>query len=256
MNLVQSAADLLVGTPLEAPARRVWVALASFRSPGARRSLEYDRQTEAVMRRVLSRTSNCIDVGAHRGSLLGPILKHAPGGTHLAFEPIPHFAKRLRRRFPGVRIHELALSDSPGQAEFCHVVSSPGRSGFRRMGHVPASATVQTITVQTARLDDLVPEGYRPNFVKIDVEGAELQVLQGAIKVLVRSHPFLVFEHGRFAQEAYGTTSEMVYDVLAAAGFRISLMADWLADQPPLSRDAFCSRLGPRRPAFCFLAHP
>jgi FkbM family methyltransferase len=186
MSFVETAADLLVGTPLEALARRVWVVVIRSGKPAARKSLEYDRQTEAVMQRVLSRSSNCIDVGAHRGSLLGPMLKLAPEGTHLALEPIPRLAKRLRQRFPTVRVYQLALSDSSGQAAFHHVVSSPGRSGFRRMGHVPADARVERITVQTARLDDIVPAGYRTEFVKIDVEGAQLQVLEGATGVLTR----------------------------------------------------------------------
>jgi FkbM family methyltransferase len=257
MKIAQTAEDLLMGTPLEAPARRLWVALASFRNPRARQSLEYDRQTEAVMKRVLSRNSNCIDVGAHKGSLLSAMLKQAPGGTHLAFEPLPHLAKRLREQFPRVGVHELALSDSPGEAEFCYVVSSPGLSGFRRMRHVSANAKTQTITVQTARLDDIAREDYRANFIKVDVEGAQLQVLQGATEVLTRSHPFVVFEHGMLAHEAYGTTSEMIFDFLAATGFRISRMADWLSHRPPLSRGAFCGSVGYHAGSeFCFLAHP
>ena len=203
MKLVQTAEDLLAGTPLEAPARRLWTTLASFRNPRSRRSFQYDRQTEAVMKRVLSRNSNCIDVGAHRGSLLSAVPKLAPDGTHLAIEPIPDFARKLKERFPQVRVYELALSDAPGEVEFCHVVSSPGLSGFHRMRYVPGDAEVRKITVQAAPLDDIVPDGYRAHFIKIDVEGAHLQVLRGATEVLARSRPFVIFEHSMHAQESY-----------------------------------------------------
>ena len=49
----------------------------------------------------------------------------------------------------------------------------------------------------------------------------------------------------------------MVYDLLAAGGLRISRMADWLADRPPLSREIFCGCVGYHPGSeFCFLAHP
>ena len=63
----------------------------------------------------------------------------------------------LRKWFPKVRIHNVALSDNHGSATFCHVVDAPGLSGFRRMGHVPAEARVEEITVRTERLDDAIP---------------------------------------------------------------------------------------------------
>jgi FkbM family methyltransferase len=82
------------------------------------------------MRKVLHRTANAIDIGAHRGTILREILHRAPAGEHHAFEPVPVYAARLRARFPQVAVHEVALSDHEGEARFIHVLGNPGMSSF------------------------------------------------------------------------------------------------------------------------------
>ena len=63
-------------------------------------------------------------------------MKLAPDGTHLAFEPIADlYYQGLVDSFssyPNVRIYNLALSDTVGEATFQYVVSNPGYSGLRR----------------------------------------------------------------------------------------------------------------------------
>ena len=209
------------------------------------------------MERVLRRDSNCIDVGCHKGAVLASIRKLAPRGIHFAFEPLPTLCEGLRRRFPQVRVCDVALSDRHGVANFCHVVDAPGLSGFRRMGHVPAGARVEEITVRTERLDDVIPRDLAIGFMKVDVEGAQLEVFRGAMATIAKSRPFIIFEHGMLAKESYNTTSDMVYDLLAEGGLDISLLADWLSARPPLDRAMFNRHVGFHPGShFCFLAHP
>ncbi|MEJ7661318.1 MAG: FkbM family methyltransferase [Hymenobacter sp.] len=81
--------------------------------------------------------------------------------------------------------------------------------------------------------------------MKIDVEGGELQVLEGAQKMLAASRPVIIFEHGIGGSDHYGTRPEQVYDLLAgpAIGLSISTMARWLAGQPALSRAELVQRV-------------
>lgn len=171
---------------------------------------------------ALAPDANCVDVGAHSGDVLADIVRIAPRGRHIGFEPLPELAARLQQRHPGVCVRAIALSDAGGTADFTHVLDRPGWSGFR---HRPtpdgAAARTQTITVATERLDDALPDDYVPALIKIDVEGAELQVLEGARRTLAAHRPLVVLEHGLGSADHYGTRPEQVHDLLAALGYRI-----------------------------------
>lgn len=156
----------------------------------------YDRQTNAVMRRVLERHSLCVDVGAHDGALLASMLAYAPEARHYAFEPLPHLAQHLRATFPGVRVHDCALSDTTGRTTFQYVENDPGYSGIRRRIYDRSDPVVREIDVEIARLDDIVPQTERVAFLKIDTEGAEYHVLRGAVETIRRGRPVIVFEAG------------------------------------------------------------
>jgi FkbM family methyltransferase len=174
------------------------------------------RDTEllvALMEEVLEPDSDCLDVGAHAGSVLSEMVRIAPAGHHLAWEPLPEFAARLREAHPGVEIRQAALSDHAGEHDFARVVSDPGWSGFVARP-TPGGGRVETITVRTERLDDALPDGARPAFVKIDVEGAEEQVLRGALETLRRHRPVIAFEHGRGSADHYGTTPRAIHRLL------------------------------------------
>jgi FkbM family methyltransferase len=147
------------------------------------------------------------------GAMLDDVIRLAPEGSHYAFEPIPSLAGELQTRFPTVSVHALALSDASGRREFTFVKSRPGYSGFRERTY-PGAEDLEKIQVDSARLDDVLPPGYEPALIKIDVEGAELEVLRGARKTLERHKPVVVFEHGAGAAVHYGTRPEHLFDLL------------------------------------------
>jgi FkbM family methyltransferase len=168
----------------------------------------------ALLGRFLARDSCCLDVGAHAGAVLRECLRLAPRGRHVAWEPLPEFASRLRASFPSVEVREAALSDRAGSREFARVVADPGWSGFRARP-TPDGGEVETITVECERLDDALPDGIEPAFLKIDVEGAEEEVLRGALQTLRRHRPLIAFEHGLGSADFYDTTPEAIHDLLA-----------------------------------------
>jgi len=190
--------------------------------------MQRDQADFHQMRRLLAFTlaadDNCIDVGAHRGSILAEMLRVAPAGRHLAFEPIPHLADLLRRDFPSVEVRQSALADHAGYSEFAHFRShAEGWSGLRfRPLPTGEEPDVETIEVRLETLDEVVDPAYRPAVIKIDVEGAELQVLRGARGTLARHRPVIIFEHGSGSAETYGTSPADVFALLGdAADYRI-----------------------------------
>jgi len=182
------------------------------------------------------------------GSTLKEILSLAPNGTHFAFEPLPEMYEGLLKQFgsiQGLSIYDYALSDSTGTSSFQHVTSSPGYSGFRQRRYDRLNEQIKEISVKMELLDNIIPKEIPIHFIKVDVEGAEFQVLKGAAETIKGSQPVIVFEHGLGAADYYGTTPENIYDLLAGqSGLRLFLLSDWLESNgcDSLSREAFCNQ--------------
>jgi FkbM family methyltransferase len=176
----------------------------------------------ALLEELLEPDSDCLDVGAHAGSVLAEMVRIAPRGRHVAWEPLPAFAGLLRERFPAVEVRQAALGDQVGERAFAHVLEDPGWSGFVARP-TPSSSPVEELAVRVERLDDALPAGIRPVFVKVDVEGAEEAVFLGARETLLRHRPVVTFEHGRGSADHYGTTPGAIHDLLCTdLGYGIS----------------------------------
>jgi len=225
-------------------------------SRSARLNRMYDECTIRIMASVLNKDSNCVDVGCHTGNILRKMIEFAPRGIHHAFEPIPELAAQLRQEFPGVKVFEVALSSTSGKAPFRHVVSRPAYSGLREREYPGRDEEIEMIDVKTEKLDVILSGQLKVDFMKVDVEGAELQVFHGAIQTITTDKPFIVFEHGLGAAEYYGTRPEAVYDLLVEqCGLAISLLPRWLQQGPALDREGFIGEFDARS-NFYFLAHP
>jgi FkbM family methyltransferase len=190
-------------------------------SRSTRRDLRDNDHLKLLLAFVLPVDANCIDVGANVGEILEEIVRVAPRGRHIAYEPLPDHAAELATRFPDVDVREAALSSSEGQASFQHVRSRPAMSGFRERDY-PGDEQIEVITVRTERLDSALPADYVPSLIKIDVEGAEHQVIEGAIETIKRHQPIVAFEHGQGAASHYGTGPSHIFELLCGeAGLRI-----------------------------------
>lgn len=199
-----------------------------------------NRNLELLLGFLLREDDDCIDVGANEGRFLWHITRRAPRGRHIAVEPIPELAAQVARSFPDVQVHQCALSDAEGEAEFVQVLDDSGYSGLRERQY-PAEFETRRIQVPVRRLDDLVAPDASPAFIKIDVEGGELGVLRGGMETLRRCRPVVVFEHGMGAADRYDTTPEQVWDVLAGD---IGLRIFDLDARGPLGRDEFAELYG------------
>jgi FkbM family methyltransferase len=181
-----------------------------------------NRNLELLLGFLLREDSNCVDVGANQGRFLAEMVARAPRGRHVAFEPLPQLAAGLRKAFPDVEVHEAAVADVAGSAEFVAVAEDPAYSGLRERRYPDADWHTERIPVRIEVLDEQLPADYVPTLIKIDVEGAELGALRGALGTIRRHRPYVVFEHGLGASERYGTTPEMVHALLCdEAGLRI-----------------------------------
>jgi FkbM family methyltransferase len=206
-------------------------------SPGSRREARDRHAISVLLAATLPRDAQTIDVGAHSGAILREIVRIAPAGRHIAYEPIPQLAARLADEFPSVTVRNAALSDENGAASFVHVDSAPEYSGLReREYHGLTDVRKHEITVRTERLDDALPGTFEPGLIKIDVEGAEFLVLRGAEQTLRRFRPTIIFEHGIGASDRYDTQPSDVYDLLVA---ELDMRIFDLDGAGPYSRERF-----------------
>jgi FkbM family methyltransferase len=217
----QGVKRAVIAAGLEAPARAL-VTTMRRRSRVWDRTMKDHEHLRMLLAFALPADANCVDVGAANGLVLETIVRVAPLGRHIAYEPLPEFHDTLSARFPQVDHRRIALSDKDGETTFTYVRDRPWVSGFSARDYGEKGRKLETIRVRTAKLDDDLPHGYVPDLIKIDVEGAEELVFRGALRTITRHRPIVAFQHGRGSAEYYGTTPSAIFRLLTDdAGLRI-----------------------------------
>lgn len=249
MRIFEPLTELLSGSRLEGPAHRVSSACRSripdaMLSAAAVKSRNYDRMTLEIAHKAMVGGGSAIDVGANHGDILRELVKYSHD-PHWAFEPIPAYADRLRRRFPDVTVEHVALSDFNGSTEFRLLPAKAAYSSLLRRPEIENSLAVQRLTVEVRTLDDCIPDDARVTFVKIDVEGAEAAVLRGARTLMRRCQPVTVFE----------CASARLHECITAlegTELRVSFLADFLADIRRPAAEVM--RTGREHGEYCYVA--
>ena len=160
----------------------------------------------------------CFDIGANVGFYTLLLSKMAgPDGLVVAFEPVPNNCDFLRRhiminRCNNVVLQELALADFDGNGSFDTTQSSS-------QGHL---AQAGLLTVRCASIDSLVAgaEIPAPDLMKVDVEGAEVAVLNGAREVISQHKPliFLATHGEQLHNECCSMLQRLGYRVCPISG--------------------------------------
>ena len=164
---------------------------------------------------LADRARNSLDVGAHKGVysyFLARCSKHV-----YAFEPNPKNFTVLKRNLGRrVTVSPLALSNRSGPA----VLRVPRhRGGYSNQGASLSARKVPSnykeVRIEAARLDDLdIPD---VGFIKIDVEGFEGEVLEGARLTIARDRPVLLVE---IEERFIGRPIEAALQDVEALGYR------------------------------------
>ncbi len=167
--------------------------------------------TDSVLRGLrpyVAKDARCFDVGANIGLYSLGLSTLSPKGRVFAFEPSPHAVEFLktnlrRNRADNVNAFATALADHEGTVSFHDVpFFTAGSFTADDEGWLQSDAVGSNLVRVPCTTLDAFVEDYgvdRVDVVKIDVEGAELAVLQGATRTLAAHRPTVVMEFNSFA---------------------------------------------------------
>ena len=199
----------------------------------------YDKQTKRIMKIVLEDQSTFVDIGSHKGEILSEALKISPKGKHFAFEPIPSLYQKLKTKYgKSCEIKNFGLSDKKTKSDFQHVISNSAYSGIKLRTY-PKVENIETIQIELDTLDNQLKKHDRVDLIKIDVEGGEFDVLKGAVNVIDKFHPVIVFEHGLGASDYYQTSPTDIFEFFSSIDYQLFTLKGFIDDSESLSMIEF-----------------
>lgn len=186
-------------------------------------AVDFEAILEQQYRSFLKPDATIIDIGAHAGRHTRVFVELAPKGRVHAVEPLPDKAQRLREAFGSrIALFEGALGEAEGRATFVWAQGTPEESGLRRRHYNdPVNANPTEIEVSITTLDAFGRGLDRCDFIKIDVEGAELTALRGGAALLDRLRPVVSVEFGRPAYSVYGHAPGDLFAYAEQRGYRL-----------------------------------
>ncbi len=186
----------------------------------------YEHATNDLLRRLVQAGNVVIEAGANNGSetvLLGTLVGER-GHVH-AFEPVPHVARRLRAnlalndQLDRVTIYEQAIGEHAGSVELHLPPDDHPNQGIA--SKVQHELSTRLLEVPLVSLDDWAGKENveRVDLIKMDIQGAELDLLRGARELRKRSRPVIF-------TEAAASCSEMeeLYDMLSENDYGVFLV--------------------------------
>ncbi len=188
---------------------------------------EFERMETEFVRRLLRRDMTVVDAGAHHGLYTLLASKRVGwNGRVIAIEPSPRECERLEKhlrmnRCSNTELVSCALGEDPGEADLYLV---DGFQDWCNSLRPPAvDEPIRTVRVSVRRLDDVLAElgVTKVDFIKLDVEGAELSVLYGAMKLLHREwRPAILAEVQDIRTQPWGYAAREIIQFLIRMDYR------------------------------------
>lgn len=179
----------------------------------------YDRQQTQLIKKLVKKKHTVLDIGANIGYFTLIMAKHAK--RVYAFEPEPRNFQILKKNvelnnLSNVKLYNLAVAETNGNG-ILHLCEN--NRGMHRI--YPSNWCKEgTTDIQTVRIDDIIQEA---DFIKMDIEGAELGALKGMTKLLQTCNITLSMEFYPPSIEEYGAKSKDLYDFITNLGYHIKI---------------------------------
>jgi FkbM family methyltransferase len=189
-------------------------------------TLEFEEFLSMHYSKMISRGDTVIDIGANQGFHTSKFLSLVgTSGRVIALEPIPEMYNVLSKiKNKNLTLLQKAAGKENKKSSFVkavHKTGSMAESGLKkREFNDEAGTNVESITVDVITVDSLtIPE--KVNFIKIDIEGGEIDALNGARKLIDRDRPYISVEYGDKSYLAYGNTDETLWNLTEELSYSI-----------------------------------
>jgi FkbM family methyltransferase len=206
---------------LSGPLRGVRLAVSNLERPSFFLG-RYEPYIVTTLRERIQPGMVVYDVGAHIGYLT-LVMSRLVGSTGrvLSFEPDPRNREALNANaseMSNVKVFPLAIDGELGEVQF----ATFGYSLVGRIADADTPGDATMVTVQAVPLDHLINDRGEPvpQFIKIDVEGREVNVLEGAHSVLNEHRPTVIVETRRWS------TFPEVASLMAGCGYNEAILRE------------------------------
>ncbi len=196
----------------------------------------YDKKTQLYYKRLVRNGDIVFDIGANMGSMTIPLANHAgPTGRVFSFEPGPVLFKRLEtnvmlnpRLKERIECVQLGLSNQKGSLFWREEMSTVNR-GNAYLSNDKTGTRVDIIELDTFVMKRNIQ---KLDFMKIDVEGMELEVIQGGANSIARFLPIILFE----TEPEFHEKTAQVFKILSDLSYKFfEIDVSWKA----LTNDAY-----------------
>jgi FkbM family methyltransferase len=177
--------------------------------------------------------NRCFDVGANVGMIAIPLAHHLRnngGGSIIAFEPVKPNFDRLKKTVSlnhledVVKTFNVALGDEEGEIEIALETQGGASTGNAVMSKIADDLSGFTVSkARITRLDTFVEEQDIDlvDFIKVDIEGAELLFLRGGQKFLAKSRPIIYGEFHSGMMPKFGHNFLDVIEFFKPLNYRV-----------------------------------
>lgn len=194
--------------------------------------LDYEKAEADMLENLVQDGYNFFDIGANIGWYSLNVAASRRNAQAYCFEPLPKTWKQLQANLAingiaNIQAHNFGFSNAAGSFPFYYY---PEGSGNASAANLSGRTDVEVVECNVKTLDSYTAEtGVRVDFIKCDVEGAELLVFQGGKETIARDKPIVFSEILRKWSAKFNYDPNEIFQLFHSLGYRaFSVSGGWL----------------------------
>ncbi len=182
----------------------------------------YEKDCLKMIKKLVKGNWVIFDIGANIGWYSLVLAKEFPKMKIFAFEPIPETYRYLRmniklNKLAQVKAYKFGFYHQKGKVDFYYYKEGSGNASLQNLSQ---TKDVRKISCDVKKIDDFIKEkGINVDFVKCDVEGAELFVIKGGLNSIDKQKPIILAEMLRKWSAFFGYDPNEIIKLLAVLGY-------------------------------------